>query len=385
MIKRIKAIKKFGIFKDFTWHESIDEFKRYNLIYGWNYSGKTTIARIFRSFEIKSLPSGFDTSEYILIDENGTEINHNNLSSQNYHFRVFNIDFIKENLYWDTQEANPLFVLGEKDIDLEKQLKRLNEEIEQLKNNKEAKIKEKENIENELERSLTEKAREIDRIKPPYDKRKLKKILEKIKSDFEKFCLSESEVKNLLRSLRTEEKEKFSKVTLYIIPDSLIDEIFRILNKTVVSESIERLKENPKLNNWIKEGLEIHQGKDKCEFCGSPLPEDLLERYERHFSKEYTEFLEELNTLKSKIENYKKQADYFQLPDEERFYPEFERSYQDCKISLETIIEGYKDSLNKILTLIDLKIQNPFEKITETPNLSDQIKQLKHSLSEINK
>lgn len=385
MIKRIKAIKNFGIFKDFTWHKSIDEFKKYDLIYGWNYSGKTTIARIFRSFEVKSLPSDFDDSEFILVDENEREINHNNLAFHNYHFRVFNIDFIKENIYWDTQEANPLFILGEKDIELEKQLKRLNEEIEQLKNNKEAKIKEKEKIENELERSLTEKAREIDRIKPPYDKRKLKKILEEIKNDFEKFCLSESEVKDLLNSLRTEEKEKFSKFTLDIVPNSLIDEIFRILNKTVVSEIIERLKENPKINNWIKAGLEIHQGKDKCEFCGSPLPQDLLERYERHFSKEYIEFLEELNTLKSKIEKYKKQADSFQLPDEKRFYPEFESSYRNSKTLLESAMKEYKESLDNIINLINLKIQNPFEKITETPNLSDQIKQLEHSLSEVNK
>lgn len=385
MIKRTKIIKNFGIFKDFTWHESIDEFKRFNLIYGWNYSGKTTIARIFRSFEVKTLPPGFDTSEYILIDENGIEINHNDLSSHNYHFRVFNTDFIKQNLYWDTQEANPLFVLGEKDIDLERQLKRLKEEIEQFKNNKEDKINEKEKIENELERSLTEKAREIDRIKPPYDKRKFRRILGEIKNNFEKFCLSESEVKNLLRSLRTEEKEKFSKLTLDIVPNSLIDEIFRIINKMVVSEIIERLKENPKLNNWIKEGLEIHQGKDKCEFCGSPLPEDLLERYERHFSKEYSEFLEELNILKGKIEKYKKQIDSFQLPDEKRLYPEFESSYRKSKALLESAMKEYKESLDNIINLINLKIQNPFEKITGAPNLSAQIKQLEYSLSEVNK
>jgi len=263
-------------------------------------------------------------------------------------------------------------------------LKSLNEEIEQLKNNKKGKIKEKEKIENELEKSLTEKAREIDRIKPPYDKRKLRKILEEIKNDFGKFCLSESEVKSLIRSLRTEKKEKISKLTLDIIPNSLIDEIFRMFNKTVISGIIERLKENPKLNNWIKEGLEIHRGKDKCEFCGSPLPEHLLERYERHFSREYTEFLEELNTLKEKFEKYKKQADSFQLPDEKRFYPEFESSYRNSKTLLESAMKEYKESLDNIINLINLKIQNPFEKITETPNLNGQIKQLENRLNEVN-
>lgn len=74
MIKRIKKIKNFGIFKNFIWQENVNEFKKFNLIYGWNYSGKTTLSRIFRSFELKEMPSGFETSEYILLDENGTEI-----------------------------------------------------------------------------------------------------------------------------------------------------------------------------------------------------------------------------------------------------------------------------------------------------------------------
>lgn len=385
MIKQIKLIKNFGIFKNFNWYGDIDEFKKYNLIYGWNYSGKTTIARVFRSFEIKSLPLDFNDSEFILVDESENEINQNNLSSHNYHFRVFNIDFVKENLYWDSQEANPLFILGEKDINLEKQLKELRNNIEQLKNNKEAKIKEKEKKENEIERSLTNKAREIDRIKPPYDKRKLRKVLEEIKENAEKFCLSETEVKNLLRTLRTEKREEVYQLTLNTISTNLISEITHSLNKTVVSEIIERLKADPKLNNWVKEGLEIHKGKDKCEFCGNLLPEGLLEKYEKHFSKEYTEFLKELNTLKAEVEEYKRQTESFQLPDEKRFYPEFENSYHEAKIKLEAMIKEYKETLEKTINLINRKTQNPFERITEVPNLNSQIDQIKNKISEINK
>ena len=35
-----------------------------NLIYGWNYSGKTTLSRIFHSFELKDFSSGFESSEF---------------------------------------------------------------------------------------------------------------------------------------------------------------------------------------------------------------------------------------------------------------------------------------------------------------------------------
>ena len=40
-------IKKFGLFKDFRWPNDLMEFERVNVIYGRNYSGKTTLSRIF--------------------------------------------------------------------------------------------------------------------------------------------------------------------------------------------------------------------------------------------------------------------------------------------------------------------------------------------------
>ena len=39
-------IKKFGLYKDFKW-AGLPELSRVNIIYGRNYSGKTTLSRIF--------------------------------------------------------------------------------------------------------------------------------------------------------------------------------------------------------------------------------------------------------------------------------------------------------------------------------------------------
>ena len=54
MITKITKLKNFGIFHDFSWNKDIPEFKRFNLIYGWNRSGKTLLSRIFTSCEKKS-------------------------------------------------------------------------------------------------------------------------------------------------------------------------------------------------------------------------------------------------------------------------------------------------------------------------------------------
>jgi wobble nucleotide-excising tRNase len=51
MITKINKIKDFGVFKNFKNSGTIPEFKKFNLIYGWNYSGKTMLSRVFRCLE----------------------------------------------------------------------------------------------------------------------------------------------------------------------------------------------------------------------------------------------------------------------------------------------------------------------------------------------
>lgn len=52
MITKID-IKKFGLFSNYTWSQnignnSVNDFKKLNIIYGRNYSGKTTLSRIIK-------------------------------------------------------------------------------------------------------------------------------------------------------------------------------------------------------------------------------------------------------------------------------------------------------------------------------------------------
>lgn len=58
MIEKLD-IANFGSFTEFRWdtdvresHGAVGRFKKLNILYGRNYSGKTTLSRIFRSFEI---------------------------------------------------------------------------------------------------------------------------------------------------------------------------------------------------------------------------------------------------------------------------------------------------------------------------------------------
>lgn len=68
MITKILKLKNFGIFHDFSWEINLPEFKKFNLIYGWNRSGKTTISRIFTSCEKKIL---YDKEKFKQYPEDG--------------------------------------------------------------------------------------------------------------------------------------------------------------------------------------------------------------------------------------------------------------------------------------------------------------------------
>ncbi|MDP9229878.1 MAG: AAA family ATPase [Bacteroidota bacterium] len=76
MFLKVNKIKDFGVFRNFSWHVAIPEFKQFNLIYGWNYSGKTTFSRMFRCLELSALHENYLAATFELEDELGNKYDH---------------------------------------------------------------------------------------------------------------------------------------------------------------------------------------------------------------------------------------------------------------------------------------------------------------------
>jgi len=59
-ILKITKAANYRIFRDFDWPDTLPEFARFNVIYGWNGSGKTSLSRVNASSTfgaIGSVPS----------------------------------------------------------------------------------------------------------------------------------------------------------------------------------------------------------------------------------------------------------------------------------------------------------------------------------------
>ena len=150
----------FGIFKDFKWSEDIPEFSKYNLIYGWNRSGKTTLSRLFTVLNKKTLDCNeYPKSSNFTVLCNGEEYSQDNIQDSSIPIRVFNSFFVEENLRFDNenQTCEPILYISEEDIENKKKLELLKvesekhrQEHEKLQTTKNTKTKEEDSFRESL-------------------------------------------------------------------------------------------------------------------------------------------------------------------------------------------------------------------------------------------
>ena len=351
MIIKINKIKDFAIFRNFTWNNTIDDFKKFNFIYGWNYSGKTTLSRIFRCFETQKLNDKYPDAKFELEIDNGKKYDESQLDKIT-NIRVFNDDFKKDNLIWE-EYFEPILLIGEENIQLQNQLQT---EKNKLNNNiieKDKLVSLNENAMNGIESSLTDKAREIKILLslPDYTKSNLRPEIAKILADPNKFILINEELQNNITTYRsTEKKDLLTEIKLeYIDFSTLKESISLILNSTVQSKVIEKLKNNKELSDWVETGIKLHKNKTVCEFCGNKIPLDLISKLSEHFSDEYNNFIKSLD---SKIKEIEINKIIITLPYSTNIYKEFKTEYNNKKIELETEISIYNKNLDGLISYL---------------------------------
>lgn len=134
MITKITNIN-FGIFKDFNWDEELGnntKFEKINIIYGRNYSGKTTLSRIVRALETKSISEKYESPKFRFEFNNNNPITQNDYVSNNLPIRVFNEDFVRENLsfpYNDDGNIKSFALLGKQNVEIQNEIDNITEEL----------------------------------------------------------------------------------------------------------------------------------------------------------------------------------------------------------------------------------------------------------------
>ena len=110
-LKKIVKLKNLGVFADFNWGSDLPDFKQYNVIYGWNGTGKTTLSKMLGALNRGSHPE-FTSLEYSVADSDGNS--HTQGSEFSTKIKVFNSEFISNNVDFNQLSSKTIaVVLGE--------------------------------------------------------------------------------------------------------------------------------------------------------------------------------------------------------------------------------------------------------------------------------
>ncbi len=386
-MRTIQSIKAFGVFNDFRWPTGLPEFKQYNLIYGWNYSGKTTLSRAFRCFEQKQPHADFAGAQVQLKAEDGT-VHHLSAPHSAPKFRVFNSDFVRENLSFDLGSATPILVLGAEDIAKQEALKTKKAEREERTSSKESNERKREEKTAGIEKALTNYARDF--IKNPlaevnYDKRRFEPKVIECKSDHEKHLLDDDALTGCLVVYRSTDKKpalSAKVVSLSSVAQSMKKTRPLLAWVVTASNLIPRLKENPAVENWVNEGRSLHDGKNTCQFCGQPLPQDLMIHLTGYFSADYENLMAKLNALAKRIQAA--QEEEIALDHKADFYADLSERFTAEKNQLDKLLKAQNSALETLANALTTKQTRAFTSL-ECPTVDDPALQIASAVEAINK
>lgn len=133
-LRKIKMIDGFRCFSPFSWsEENCELFDRYNLVYGWNGTGKSTLSTFLHMFEQNQTLVDGISFDITCEDENGTKKRYitDQYKSINLPMRVFYDRYIEDNIQ-NHDRIKHIFIVGKEQNDNVKKLEVLKAEIASL-------------------------------------------------------------------------------------------------------------------------------------------------------------------------------------------------------------------------------------------------------------
>jgi len=403
MIKKFNTIKSLAIFKNFSWDanmklkdDKIEEFNKINIFYGRNYSGKTTLSRIIRTLETGIIPLNYTNSQFSLLWKDGTESTNTNLQGHKKTIRVFNKDFVRENLNFLIDSSNSqgqikpfaITIIGDENVRIEDEIRIIKTELGNLDDGNET------GLYAELKMKQLEERKAVENYQSALDKLQKQKhdvALDKnngIKYNSEKYGyvtnytipkldeeillvlkpdyipINDTKEQELLHSINQNSNPDIPPLVFFPLEfQSLSTETKEAVERKIGDfEDIKELSRSYALNEWVKKGCEFHKNKrEQCAFCGNTISSDRWNILEKHFNEETKQLEEKIKELKDKIGIYKQKILNGFNVSENSFYDKFQEdvknlifeykiaSEQHCR-QLDTLIQQL-EKRNEAITL----------------------------------
>ena len=370
-IKRFERLRNCRIFRDFTWPSGLDEFEQFNLIFGWNGTGKTTLSALLRGLECGENTVG---GECVLrLDTGSLDISKS--AAEVHNIRVFNRDAVSRAVFEmpGSAQLSPVFVIGEKNVEIGKQLEARKADLEKARPGVTAAQSSLSAAEAELEAFCTSRARDIKSLLTTsgggpynnYDKGSFKLTVSVLQRRPAQPELTETARNQLLSKKEDKPKPKIS-VPDHVFPGipGLTNTIRKALAKSVTSSVIQELADDPKLAEWVSEGLDLHRHSrnvTSCKFCGQMLPKGRIKKLEEHFNDEFNAFQTEIAGLLGSIDSMYKVIEDLDPPAKERLYGHLAEEYGKARSTFTMQRNATLAYLRLLCKAVEAKKEKPFQ------------------------
>jgi len=367
MIKKIKKIENLGIFSNYTWDSTLSDFKRYNIVYGWNACGKTTLSDLFNALGFGALEK-FPDLKYKIDSESGILQQGKPYSRK---VRVFNKDYITNNVQLLNCKAKHIYILGEENKEIADEIALDGKEAEKKQEQISKLEKNRKELENNRNKRFTDIARTISsntsgEATRKYNKREAEAAFNHLSN---KEILSSTDIQKHNLTLRQLEKPVIMELNqpkfIFRGSESNIENALKQINKatknlcakTVEVIIIERLKDNPDISNWVEDGIAIHNKHKStiCEFCNQTLPENRLSNLTKYFNEADKNLKDEIETLLGELKTVCSLINGIKPTDKANLYEEIQANYQLLVKKLEEEKKKVSEEIDKIAEVMKNK------------------------------
>jgi len=388
-------IASFGSFQGLDWKKTVRDsgknvksFQRLNILYGRNYSGKTTLSRIFRALETRKLPLNYVGSSFTVTGDKGA-VTHASLSSHNYDVRVYNRDFVTDNLsFLVNQDVGGVIktfaIVGEQNKEIDDAIAVIETKLGSIEGKAglrfdlEAKRKERDRTKSAhatASNGLDEKLRThaADKIKKNRQYGSAVYNIDHIRRDIAStkkpgfVALTTEEHAGKLTLLKQEALPDITgSLTITLKLESLTATAEPLLSKAITpTKAIEELLKDSALQLWVKQGMGHHREKrDTCAFCRQDLPHDIWQVLDEHFSKESGDLETALDAVLNSVTNEISTIAEHNSFTGAQFYADERTAFEASSKALLHALAVYKKDLEALKKALETRKNNLFQPVS---------------------
>lgn len=390
MILEFQSIKEMAVFKDFSWKNclkmpngSIYNFEKINIIYGRNYSGKTTLSRIIRAFETGELSDKYTNPKFTLLLSENKTLNETNFQKLPIICRVFNEDFVRDNLRFvnsDNDNIIPFAVVGGNNAKLEEEIENLKAILGSNEEGKESGLYLKHKNALVIE---SDAKKQYEAAKEDLETKKRKEATDRnygIKYHSDRFGNQNYNITNLEEDIKIVTGATFSNISNEECKDleTILQESIKNAPKEILtlepkheelqkrtneicqrkigdSEKIKELLNDMALNEWVHQGLAFNKEREVCAFCGQPLTDSRWKILFKHFDKDSEKIQTDITNLENEIKSENEIFKNAFVVDKNEFYFQFINDVEKLLTQYTIAYQNYSKQLQFLLQLLEKK------------------------------